>query len=190
MKHLKTYEGLFDFLKKKKDYDLKPDLKPDFKASIDYIFDCLFYILDERKIVTSLYSGKREDFGIYTGPGEIIKTGFWEDSIYDYNFWRTNHDIMFVMKYSPEIISDSEVSEIMSDVTAHLAGADCKISYWMACGYDEGGSFDKEFNDFDSMISNTVMKKYSKIDTSNWERHITVKITSEKVLPSDQYNEA
>lgn len=190
MKHIKTYEGLFDFFKKNRRTE---------PVSYDEINDCLYDIIDEPRIITSL-KNHREDFGIHVSPYEISKNGFRQAEVGDLNFNVGNFDLVFIMKYYPfgEIIrdngnhipsiSDEEVNNLLEGVKAHLESIGCEMSFYVGFGYSEGRT-SSEYSNFMTMINREASGKMklsllSAIDFRKMkdrvqrERHVTVRIKS------------
>lgn len=173
MKHLKTYEGLFDFFKRK---------KQDKPASYDYIIDCLYDIIDERRIKSSL-EYPNEDFGIHIEPKKLFAKGpnpkYSTIKIAGLTFRSNKDKLIFVMKYSiggelDKIISDEEVNTILQEVKSHLKGSGCEMSFYIGFGYSEGRT-SKEYSDFMTMIRNECDTKPKELR----ERKVTVVIKSE-----------
>lgn len=174
MKNIQTYEGFFDFLKKKEKKEVK----------LDEIMDCLYDLTDEHRIKNALNGDKFD--GIFVDGDVVfgIKPSLSLDDDYDAlmnddlyrnkNFTVRKNSIGFNMTYSPNEISDSEVNEILLDCKSKLEIWGCKISFFIGWGVDEGSSINKEWTDFMKMIDKTIKKT----DSPDRCRNITIKITS------------
>lgn len=173
MKNLKTFEGFFDFLKKK-NYS---------KAKIQDILDCLLPLTDNESIKSDL-NGNVTDGIFHTIRSQMF-------SAYDCGrtdngkFYVDENIFFFHMQYSPIShnynyinnhwigISDDDVNNIMKECQDTLEGLDCKITFFIGRGVDEGRSWDTEFSDINKMVDKTVKRmEYGQ----NCVRNITVKI--------------
>ena len=194
MKNIKTYEGFFDFFKKK-NYD---------PISIRQILDCLLPLTDVEKIKSDLTDNTTDGiFNSYetvTGgknyiyyPKKFTDNGFYFVSC---DKGETNWDnretqeqapniFFFHMQYSPvevrgnligvefRAISDDEVNSIMKECQETLEGFDCQMTFFIGRGSNEGRTWDKEFSDINKMVEKTVKRmEYGK----DCIRNITVKI--------------
>lgn len=175
MRYLKTYEGFFDFLKKK----VKKE-----PVRFDEVMECLYDLTDETRIKNRL-NGDRLG-GIFASEDVVFKKkhslsfeddydAFMNDELYsDKHFKVRKNSIAFEMIYNPSEISDSEVNELLLDCKSKLEIYDCDIKFFIGWGRDEGSSSDKGWTDFMKMIDKTIMRSsYPKRD-----RNITIKITS------------
>ena len=188
MKTIKTYEGFFDFFKKK-NYD---------PVSIRHILDCLLPITDREGDIKSWLSGYDLD-GIFADESQIVKSksdhdGFLNNVLRDARradtggleiignvsyFWMQyaqrewNDGRMLRNGQTWQGISDDEMSSIMKECQETLDGFDCKMTFFIGRGVGEGRSWDTEFSDFSKMIDKTVNKmEYGQ----ECVRNITVKI--------------
>lgn len=166
MNKLKTYEGFFDFLKKKK-WD---------SISIEHLMDFLLPLTDYEFIRTDLTGNTKS--GIYTDYKYIIgNKSYYTDKIHIRDGWfhiiktwdqfrNTPKDmtniLFFHLQYSNvliddvleayfEPVSDDKVDEIMKEIQYSMDGI-CKITFFIGFGVDEGWSSDKEFSDIKTMI--------------------------------------
>jgi hypothetical protein len=174
MRYIKTYEGLFDFLRKKEKV----------KVTFDDIMECLYDLTDETRIKNEL-NGDSFD-GIFASQDVVFKKrpslsldddadAFMNDELFrDMNFTIRRNSISFDFVYNPNEISDEEVNELLLNCKSKLVIYGCKISFFIGWGQGEGGYNDKEWSDFISMISKTIKKTYS----PERRRNITVKIES------------
>lgn len=193
MKTIKTYEGFFDFLKK----------KPSKSVDVQDILDCLYDITDETRIKSELTGHKLD--GIFVSNWDVIKKRPTFSLTYDHEDMMDfalgvdtggltirGNCAVFKMQYSPEswqnssrlsrmrnqsfvAISDEEVSDILTSCQNHLSGYDCQMTFFIGRGFDEGRTWDTEFSDFNKMIEKTINKlAYSQ----NCIRNVTVKIKS------------
>ena len=177
MKIVKTYEGFFDFLKRKEKV----------KISFDEVMDCLYDITDETRIKNQLNGSLRGiDYGIFADENVVFKKrpslslgdehdAFMNDEIYsNKNFKVRKNAIAFDMVYKPSEISDAEVNDLLLDCKYKLEISGCRISFFIGWGYDEGSSSDKEWTDFMKMIDKTI----NKTNFPDRSRNITIKIES------------
>ena len=175
MKTIKTYEGFFDFLKKKEKV----------KVTFDDVMECLYDLTDETRIQNEL-NGRRRFDGIFASDDIVFKKGssgsladdhdaFMNDELFrDKNFKIRRNAIAFEFTYNTDEISDAEVNELLLDCKSKLEIYDCETSFFIGWGRSEGGASDKQWSDYLKMISKTVeRKKYPP-----GHRNITVKITS------------
>ena len=179
MKNIKTYEGFFDFLKKKEKIEV----------TFDDVMECLYDLTDEHRIKNEL-NGDRFD-GIFADEKYIFKRrpsmslgyehdALMNDEIYRHrNFKVRGNSMAFEMIYSVYgndtlKISDAEVNELLLDCKSKLEIYGCKISFFIGWGRDEGSSSEKEWTDFMSMINKTIMRS----TFPQRPRNITIKITS------------
>jgi hypothetical protein len=172
MKVIKTYEGFFDFLKKKEKV----------KVTFDDVMECLYDLTDEHRIKNKL-NGDSLD-GIFNDEDDVFKNitsgvedvdGFINDMLYrDKNFTVRKNAISFRMIYNPSEISDSEVNELLLDCKSKLEIYDCDIKFFIGWGRDEGSTSHKEWSDFMRMIERTISKTQSPMRP----RNITIKIES------------
>ena len=175
MKSIKTYEGFFDFFKKK---EKKPPVQ------LDDLMECLYDLTDETRIKNRL-NGDRLG-GIFASEDVVFKKkhslsfeddydAFMNDELYsDKHFKVRKNSIAFEMIYNPSEISDSEVNELLLDCKSKLEIYDCDIKFFIGWGRDEGSSSDKEWSDFITMIDKTIKRT----PFPQRPRNITVKIES------------
>ena len=154
MKTIKTYEGFFDFLKKKEKIEV----------TLNDVLECLYDLTDESRIKNQL-NGVRLD-GIFADDNLSNKPSYIEK-----NFMVTGNVITFNFIYNPNEISDKEVNELLLDCKSKLEIYDCETSFFIGWGRDEGSSSDKEWRDFKKMLDKTI-------GDNNRTRNITVKIES------------
>lgn len=173
MKNIKTFEGFFDFFKKK-NYDPIP---------INHLLDCLLPLTDNEKIKSEL-NGDRLS-GIFPSDDYVFKN---TSSSYDSDYEKLINDtlrdaglinhrldirgnvIAFKIQYSPtatdsylrnqtfSAISDDEVDSIMKECQETLEGFDCQMTFFIGRGGDEGTSWDKEFWSIKTMVDRTVKR--------------------------------
>jgi hypothetical protein len=175
MKNIKTYEGFFDFLKKKEKVKVTPN----------DVIECLFDLTDEYRVKNQLNFDRGLD-GIFAGDNHVFKKrpsmslnyehdALMNDELYrEKNFKVRGNDIAFNINYDTDEISDSEVNELLLDCKSKLEMYDCDIKFFIGWGRDEGSSSDKEWSDFMRMINKTI-KRSSYPDRP---RNITIKIES------------
>jgi hypothetical protein len=182
MKNIRTYEGFFDFFKKKNYYSI----------TIEQILDCLLPITDCDCLKSPL-KGDRPG-GIFVDRSTIVgKQSDLLDSGHDQfmndDMFRRNDTggleisgniAFFKLQYCPKSwndgrhrregsdwggISDDEVNSIMKECQETLDGFDCKMTFFIGKGGDEGRTWDTEFSDINKMISKTINKLDPKIVT-------------------------
>ena len=162
MINLKTYEGFFDFFKKK-NYDPIP---------INHLLDCLLPLTDVEKIKSDL-TGNTTD-GIFTSIETVTKEEYSLGRSDMGKFYVGENILFFHMQYSPvevrrnypmnyyyngvefAAISDDEVDSIMKECQYTLEGFDCQMTFFIGRGGDEGRSWDTEFSDINKMVNKTV----------------------------------
>ena len=175
MKNIKTYEGFFDFLKKKEKK----------VVSFDEVMECLYDLTDETRIKNELNDARFD--GIFADEDRVVFKkrssmsldddwdAFMNDELYrDKHFRIRKNAIAFKFTYNIDEISDAEVNELLLDCKSKLEIYNCETSFFIGWGRSEGGASEKEWSDYLKMISKTVeIKKYPP-----GHRNITVKITS------------
>ena len=175
MKNIKTYEGFFDFLKKKEKK----------AVSFDEVMECLYDLTDETRIKNELNDARFD--GIFADEDRVVFKkrssmsldddwdAFMNDELYrDKHFRIRKNAIAFKFTYNTDEISDTEVNELLLDCKSKLEIYNCETSFFIGWGRSEGGASDKEWTDFMKMIDKTIEKSsYPKRP-----RNITVKITS------------
>lgn len=171
LRTIKTFEGFFDFLKKKEDKIVY----------IDDIIDCLFDLTDEKRIDNELNYDTFVNVrwkGIFADDELVFKKGFFsdvddlsKDNYREKNFLVRGNALSFNMTYNPREISDDDVNKLILDCKSKLEIYGCKISFFIGWGIDDGSSSNKEWSDFKKMLDNTIGDK-------TWSRNITIKIQS------------
>ena len=167
MKVIKTYEGFFDFLKKKEKK----------VVTFDDVMECLYDLTDETRIQNELngdgFDGIFASNDVVFGKnGDVIRLR--NCLIMRSSSFIKSSAVSFEFTYNTDEISDAEVNELLLDCKSKLQIYDCQISFFIGWGRSEGGSSEKEWSDYLKMISKTVeRKKYPP-----GHRNITVKITS------------
>lgn len=191
MNKIKTYEGFFDFFKKKEKSG---------SISIDQIKDCLYEIMDESRIKSQL-NGYR-GFGIMADHDLVfkVKRGLslstdhddlmdelfpsrYPPYSYSGEFSIKNGIVATTIKYDPSEISDKEVSDILEECSYRLNSHRCKVSYFIGWGTSEGGSSEKEWTNFMSMIDKTIKRTIY----PNRYRNVTIKIVPESNLVFESF---
>jgi hypothetical protein len=193
---IKTYEGFFDFFKKK---EKKPPVK------LDEVMECLYDLTDEHRIKNDL-NGDRFD-GIFVDDRYVFKRkpsmglgddhdALMNDVLQSLRGYRdrhfrlssdhssSNNAISFRIIYTTYggfqdenyalKILDSEVNELLLDCKSKLEMYDCDIKFFIGWGRDEGSSSDKEWSDFMRMINKTIKRS----SYPERPRNITIKIES------------
>ena len=175
MKNIKTYEGFFDFLKKKEKVKVTPN----------DVIECLFDLTDEYRVKNQL-NFDRGLGGIFADEDVVFKKrpsmslnyeydALMNDELHrDKNFKVRGNDIAFNLTYKPDEISDTEVNELLLDCKSKLEMYDCDIKFFIGWGRDEGSSSDKEWSDFMRMINKTIKRS----SYPERPRNITIKIES------------
>ena len=156
MKHLKTFEGLFDIFKKKENvYE-------------DDIWSCFEDLRDERRITTNL----RGDYcdGIFPNYEDVFKiASFFNSRINVFNGKELKYKnmIAYQMTYNPNEISDEEVSKILEYSRKKLKIYGCKLSLFIGQGVDEGWASENEYSNLEGVIG--AIKKHGQAASKNWE---------------------
>ena len=186
MKNIKTYEGFFDFLKKKR--------KSTEPIYLDDIKECLLDLTEDPKVNNSL-DGRVG--GIFTDQDVVFKisrglslTHDFEDIMNDQlglpNYIKGN---MMAVKinYHPSSlggensISDEEVKRLLDICSSKLKTYDCVTSFYLSWGDEgfrihniKGGSTNKEYKNTDKLFKDILIKCQPLFRTPN----ITIKITA------------
>ena len=174
MKNVKTYEGFLDFFKRK-----QKNTEP---VYMDDIKECGYDLLHDRRIEAyvdgSTPGGIGHDFDDIFG----IKRGMdlthdYEDLMNDVmNLPRNVRGNMMIIQFRYTLLSEdknaysgvsgiqtrhqegdkaisrNEMSEMLKDFAGKLETLDCKASFYLAWGYDEGHTDDKEYKNIDKVI--------------------------------------
>lgn len=174
MKNVKTYEGFLDFFKRKP--------KSTEPVYMDDIKECGYDFLHDNRIATyvdgSTPGGIGHDFDDVFG----IKRGMdlthdYEDLMNDtMNIPRNVRGNMMIIQFRYTLLSEdknaysgvsgiqmrqqekdkaisrNEMSEMLKDFADKLETLDCKASFYLAWGYDEGRTDDKEYKNIDKVI--------------------------------------
>jgi len=174
MKNVKTYEGFLDFFKRK--------TKSTEPVYMDDIKECGYDFLHDNRIATyvdgSTPGGIGHDFDEIFG----IKRGMdlthdYEDLMNDtMNLPRNVRGNMMIIQFRYTLLSEdknaysgvsgiqmrhqegdkaisrNEMSEMLKDFVDKLETLDCKASFYLAWGYDEGRTDDKEYKNIDKVI--------------------------------------
>ena len=193
MKTIKTYEGFFDFLKKKEKV----------KVTFDDVMECLYDLTDESRIKNRLTSDaywltvdtRFVDEDIVFNKKSSLSLdddydAFMNDELYsDKKFKVRKNSICFNISYNPKKISDDEVNEILLDCKSKLEIYGCKTTFFIAWMWNmvrnnDSGNItksqsDKEWSDFMKMIDKSLPKVgYSHKKAIDADRNITIKIES------------
>jgi hypothetical protein len=161
MKHLKTFEGLFDFFKKKENvYE-------------DDIWSCFEDLRDEKRITTNL-RGDHCD-GIFTKYEDVFKIAsfFSYNRNHEANFLKYKNIIAYQMTYNPNEISDEEVSKILEYSRKKLKIYGCKLTLFIGQGVDEGWSSENEYSNLEDVIKR--VRKY-RPENMRLNRNIIIKV--------------
>ena len=175
MKNIKTYEGFFDFLKKKKKVSNEP-------VYIDDIKECLLDLTEEPRIINSIDSRVCGIFNDYDDVFKVRKNGSF-DSDYEELARSTNSlyggelplpiyikgNMMAVrISYDDDKISNEEVKRLLEICSSKLKTYNCVTTFYLAFGHDEGHTYDKEYKSVD--------KLFHEIIRANRSPNITIKI--------------
>ena len=166
MVNLKTFEGFFDFLKKKRKLD---------PVKLSDIRDCLLDLTDEDRILNSIEDEDQLRGKVFVTSYIIFnkKSSSLEDDHEDfmhhalglnkneYNFEIKKNIILFKISYHPYNISDRDVSQIITEFKDRLEYLDCKVTYFLAIDYASagGGYTEKEWTSFDDMIKDVNINR-------------------------------
>jgi hypothetical protein len=141
MKHIKTYEGLFNLFKKDKKK----------KIYQDDIWSCFLDIIDESRIKTSLRDEWCGD--IFTSYEDVFKTKHFNNLILTgKENLKYKNMIAYKMIYNPSQISDEEVSKIIEQCRKKLDIYDCKLSLFIGQGNDSGWTSKNEYSDLEGVL--------------------------------------
>ena len=133
MKHLKTFEGLFDIFKKKEN------------VYQDDIWSCFEDLIDEQRIKTNL-RGDNCNNGIFASYEDVFKTDYFNNYILTGKELKYKNIIAYQMVYNPSQISDDEVSNILEYCRKKLEIYGCKLTLFIGQGFDEGWSSSSEYS--------------------------------------------
>ena len=175
MKNIKTYEGFFDFLKKKKTYTET--------IYLDDIKECLLDLTEDPRFNNSL-DGRVG--GIFTDQDVVFKisrglslTHDFEDIMNDQlglpNYIKGN---IMAVKFNYVVgsmgvttnVDFDELKRLLDICSSKLKTYDCVTSFYLAYGYDEGRSDDKEYKNTEKLF-----KEIISVDRTP---NITIKITA------------
>jgi hypothetical protein len=166
MKNIKTYEGFFDFLKKKK--NLEPVYLEDIK-------ECLYDITEDEPRIKNSLDGNVD--GIFKSYDEIfgIKNG---RSIEYYGSMDHIKDNMIAVRltYNLNEISNEEVKRLLEICSSKLRTYDCVATFYLSYGRDEGRTDDKEYKSVDKLFN--AINKYYSWSVRQRNPNIAMKITA------------
>ena len=158
MKHLKTFEGLFDIFKKKEN------------VYQDDIWSCFEDLIDEQRIKTNL-RGDNCNNGIFASYEDVFKTDYFNNYILTGKELKYKNIIAYQMVYNPSQISDDEVSNILEYCRKKLEIYGCKLTLFIGQGFDEGWSSSSEYSNLDGVIR--AIKKHHSMGAN---RNIIIKV--------------
>lgn len=174
MKNVKTYEGFLDFFKRKP--------KSTEPVYMDDINECGYDFLHDNRIATyvdgSTPGGIGPDFDdVFRIKRGMDLTHDYEDLMNDtMNLPRNVRGNMMIIQFRYTLLSEdknaysgvsgiqmrhqegdkaisrNEMSEMLKDFADKLETLDCKASFYLAWGYDEGRKDDKEYKNIDKVI--------------------------------------
>lgn len=163
MKNVKTYEGFLDFFKRK--------TKSTEPVYMDDIKECGYDLLHDRRI--EAYVDGRTPGGIGHDFDKVFGIRSMNDSLglprnvrgnmiiiqfrytllsEDKNAYSGVSGIQARQQESGNAISRNEMSEMLKDFADKLETLDCRASFYLAWGYDEGRTDDKEYKSIDKAI--------------------------------------
>ena len=156
MKNIKTYEGFFDFLKKKK--NVEPVYLEDIK-------ECLYDITEDEPRIKNSLDGNVD--GIFADYDDIFKKRSLDDDLPSY----MRDDMVAVrLTYNLNEISNEEVKRLLEICSSKLKTYDCLVTFYLSYGIDEGRTDDKEYKSVD--------KLFNEINIVDRRPNITMKITA------------
>ena len=190
MKNIKTYEGFFDFLKKKKKVNNEP-------VYIDDIKECLLDLTEDPRVDHSLDGPLH--VGVFNTYNDVfnVKSSLSFDS--DYEDLANNvlglpeyikYNMMAVrIRYNRErdaellktkqndrgTVSDDELKRLLSICESKLKTYNCEVSYYLAWGDYLGKYNPNEFKTIDKLF-NAINKDKDHQDV--FSPNITIKITA------------
>lgn len=166
MKLIKTYEGFFNFLSRKK-------LEP---LHLNDIKECLYDITDEYNIKTTLYGNglvyPSWDFVFKVGSSLSLEDehdSLMNDMLYrNSGFKMMGNAIAFNITWNTKNISDDSVDNILQDCIRKLDLLECKLVLYNLCEWGGNPLKFEKFTDFINSIRNL----------DSVQRYLTIKIES------------
>jgi hypothetical protein len=173
MKNLKTYEGFLDFFKRKP--------KSTEPVYMDDIKECGYDFLHDNRIATYVDGrtpgGIGHDFDDIFGIKRVGRaqmgyvTNDYEEQLSGETPRNIRGNMMIIqfryvlyrhLKHTDwgnqaeilpqECVSRNEITEMLMDFTEKLKSLDCVASFFLAWGYDEGSTDDKEYKSIEKMM--------------------------------------
>lgn len=189
MKNIKTYEGFFDFLKKKKKVSNEP-------VYIDDIKECLLDLTEDPRVDHSLDGPLH--VGVFNTYNDVfnVKSSLSFDSDYEdlannvlglpeyikYNMmavrirYNRERDALLKTKQNDRgTVSDDELKRLLSICESKLKTYNCEVSYYLAWGDYLGKYNPNEFKSIDKLF-NAINKDKDHQDV--FSPNITIKITA------------
>ena len=164
MKSIKTYEGFLDLFKRKP--------KSTQPVYMDDIKECGYDLLHDDRIEVHVDGttpgGIGHDFDDVFGVRRGMDLTHDYDTMniprnvrgnmmiiqFRYFLYEQQHLVIFrdTSRENYKYVSRNEMSEMLKDFADKLETLDCKASFYLAWGYDEGRTDDKEYKNIDKVI--------------------------------------
>lgn len=169
MKSIKTYEGFLDFFKRKPKSD-KPVYMDDIKeCGYDLLHDDRIESYDDGTTPGGIGHDFDEVFGIRRG---MDMTHDYEDFMNGQAGLPSNvRGNMMIIQFRYSIsespsplnrrraaVPRSEITNMLEEFVGKLSDFDCKASFYLAWGYDEGRTDDKEYKSVEKVL-NAIYKE-------------------------------
>lgn len=163
MKNVKTYEGFLDFFKRK-----KKSAQP---VYMDDIKECGYDLLHDDRI--EVYVDGTMPDGIGHDFDEVFGIRRGMDLTHDYEDFmsevpRNVRGNMMIIQFRYSIsdyaprgnvsVPRSEITNMLEEFVGKLSDFDCKASFYLAWGYDEGRTDDKEYKSVEKVL-NAIYKE-------------------------------
>lgn len=165
MKSIKTYEGFLDFFKRKPKSD-KPVYMDDIKeCGYDLLHDDRIEVHDDGTTPGGIGHDFDDVFGIRRG---MDLTHDHEDFMNDQaGLPRNVRGNMMIIQFRYSIsdhprgnvsVPRSEIANMLEEFVGKLSDFDCKASFYLAWGYDEGRTDDREYKSVEKVL-NAIYKE-------------------------------
>jgi len=164
MKNIKTYEGFLDFFKKKPK-STEPVYLDDIKeCGYDLLHDERIEVYDDGTIPEGIKHEFDEVFGIKRG---MDLTHDYEDFMNDQaGLPRNIRGNMMIIQFRynqyslnrGNFVPRNEITNMLEEFVGKLSDFDCKASFFLAWGYDEGRTDDREYKSVEKVL-NAIYKE-------------------------------
>lgn len=167
MINLKTYEGFFDFFKKKK-------VNEPNNVSIYDIRDCFYEIIDEPRIDIDLYTPNNRAVRSYINDfvfDKYLDLPVHEERKPILGFTLYKNILATNIYYDKTEIPDKEVTDILIECEDKLRSYGCVATYYINVRNDSQYADSHEYNNFNDLIKTLLMEVTD-------ERIVIIKIKS------------